>query len=70
VLRKIFGLKKGEIIGDGRKLHNEYLHNLSSSVNIIRIKSRMKWAGHAPRMGQKTSSHKVFVENSSEKRTL
>jgi hypothetical protein len=41
VLRRIFGIKSGEIMGDWRKLHNEELHNLYSSPNIIRmIKSR------------------------------
>jgi hypothetical protein len=31
-----------------RKLHNEELHNLSSSPNIIRMtmSGRMKWTGH------------------------
>jgi hypothetical protein len=28
VLRRVFGPKRGEIIGDWRKLHNEELHNL------------------------------------------
>jgi hypothetical protein len=39
---------RDKVIGDGRKLHNEELHNLYSSPNIIRrIKSkRMRWAGH------------------------
>jgi hypothetical protein len=38
-----------------RKLHNEELHNLYSSLSIIRmIKSRrMRWAGHVERMGQR-----------------
>jgi hypothetical protein len=41
VLRRIFGRKKGEVKGGWRKLHNEELHNLYSSPNIIRmIKSR------------------------------
>jgi hypothetical protein len=37
-----------------RKLHNEELRNSYSSPNIIRmIKSRrMRWAGHAARMGR------------------
>jgi hypothetical protein len=37
-----------------RKLHNEELHILYSSPNIIRqIKSRrMRWAGHVARMGE------------------
>jgi hypothetical protein len=40
-------------IGKWRKLHNEGLHNLYCSPSIIRmIKSRrMRWAGHAARMG-------------------
>jgi hypothetical protein len=46
VLRRIFGTKRDEVTGGWRKLHNEELHNLYSSPNIIRIKSRrMRWAG-------------------------
>jgi hypothetical protein len=42
VLRRIFGPKRNEGTGGWRKLHNEELHNLYSSPNIIRmIKSRM-----------------------------
>jgi hypothetical protein len=43
------------IMGDWRKLHNEELHNLYSSPNIIRmIKSRrMRWAGYVARMGRR-----------------
>jgi hypothetical protein len=42
------------VTGDWRKLHNEELHNLYSSPNIIRIiKSiRMRYAGHVARMGK------------------
>jgi hypothetical protein len=38
-----------------RKLHNEELHNLYSSPNIIRIikSRRMRWAGLVARMGEK-----------------
>jgi hypothetical protein len=48
VLRRIFGPKRDEVTGEWRKLHNEELHNLYSSPDIIRqIKSRqMRWAGH------------------------
>jgi hypothetical protein len=53
VLRKIFGLKREEG-GSCRKLHNDELHSLYSSPNIVRvIKSRrMRWAGHVARMGE------------------
>jgi hypothetical protein len=41
MLRVILGLKRAEIIGEWRKMHNEELHNLYSLPNIIRmIKSR------------------------------
>jgi hypothetical protein len=37
VLRRIFGPKRGEAAGEWRKLHNEELHDLYSSPNIIRM---------------------------------
>jgi hypothetical protein len=45
----------GEVTGEWRKLHNEELHNLYLSLNIIRHnKSRIiMWAGHVTRMGEK-----------------
>jgi hypothetical protein len=48
---RIFGPKRDEVIGGWRKLHNEELHNLYASSNVIRmIKSwRMRWAGHVAR---------------------
>jgi hypothetical protein len=52
VLRRIFGPKTDEVTGEWRTLHNEELHILFSSPDIIRqIKSRrMGWAGHVARM--------------------
>jgi hypothetical protein len=46
MLRRIFGPKRVEVRGEGRKLHNEELNVLYSSPNIFRvIKSRrMRWA--------------------------
>jgi hypothetical protein len=53
VLRKIFGPKREED-GSWKKLHNDELHTLYSSPNIVRvIKSRrMRWAGHVACMGR------------------
>jgi hypothetical protein len=52
VRRTIFGPKRNQIIGGWRKLHNEDLHNLYPSPDIIRtIKSmRMRWTEHPARM--------------------
>jgi hypothetical protein len=36
VLRRIFGPKRDEVTGEWRKLHNEELHNLYLSPDIIR----------------------------------
>jgi hypothetical protein len=54
VQRKIFGPKKDEVIRSWRKFHNEELHNLHFSPNIIRmIKSRrMRWAGLVASIGR------------------
>jgi hypothetical protein len=45
VLRRIFGLKRDEVTGEWRKLHNEELRDLYSSPSIIRIikSRRMRW---------------------------
>jgi hypothetical protein len=41
VLRRIFGPERDVVTGDWRKLHSGELHNLYSSLDIIRqIKSR------------------------------
>jgi hypothetical protein len=37
MLRRIFGPKRDEVTGGLRRLHNEELHNLYSSPNIIRM---------------------------------
>jgi hypothetical protein len=52
VLRRTF-IPKREEDGSWRKLHNDELHNLYSSPNIVRvIKSRrIRWAGHVACMG-------------------
>jgi hypothetical protein len=55
VLKRIFGPKRDEVMGEWRKLHNKELHELYSSPSIIRIMKwrRMRWAGHVARMGRR-----------------
>jgi hypothetical protein len=57
MLKRIFGPKRDEVTGEGRKLHNGELHNLYSSPDIIRqIKSRtMRWVVHVARVGEGTN---------------
>jgi hypothetical protein len=68
----MFGPKRDEITGEWRKLHNEELHTLYSSSNIIRqIKSRrMRWAVHVARMVEERKVYMVFVVMPEGKRPL
>jgi hypothetical protein len=72
VLRKIFGPKRDEVIGGWRKLHNKELHNLYFSPSIIRMMKsrRMRWAGHAARMGEKRNTYRILVGKLEGKRPL
>ena len=61
-----------EVTGEWRRLHNEELNDLYSSLNIVRvIKSRrMRWAGHVARMGEERGVYRVLVGKPEGKRPL
>jgi hypothetical protein len=63
VLRRISGPERDEVIGIWRKLHEEELHNLYSSPNIIRMTEsrRMRGAGYVASMGEKRNAYSVLV---------
>jgi len=63
VLRRIFGPRRDEVMGEWRRLHNEELNNLYCSPNTVRvIKSRrMRWAGHVACMGEERGVYRVLV---------
>jgi hypothetical protein len=72
VLKKIFGPKRDEVTGGWRKLHNEELHNLYSSPNIIRmIKPKsMRSAWHVARAIEKKNAYRILVGKPEGKRPL
>jgi hypothetical protein len=71
VLRRIFGPKREED-ESWRKLHNDELHDLYFSPNVVRvIKSRrMRWVGHVALMGEGRGVYKVLVGKPEGKRPL
>jgi hypothetical protein len=72
LLRKVFGPKRDEVTGEWRKLHNEELRDLYSSLSIIRIIKlrRMRWAGRVARMGEKRNAYRLLVGKPEGKRPL
>jgi hypothetical protein len=52
-----------DVTVEWRKLHNDELHNLYSSPDIIKlIKSRrIRWAGNVARMAEERKLYKVLV---------
>jgi len=72
VLRRVFGSKRDEVTGEWRKLHNEEFRDLYSLPNIERVvkSRRMRWAGHAARMGEGRGVHRVLVGKPEGKRPL
>jgi hypothetical protein len=69
---RIFG-PKSEDDGSWRKLHNDELHSLYSSLNIVRVinSRRMRWwAGHVARMWEGRDVYRVSVGRSEGKRSV
>jgi len=54
VLRRIFGLRKSEVTGEWRRLHNE-INDLYSSPDIVQVIKlrRMRWVGHVACMRER-----------------
>jgi hypothetical protein len=65
---RVYGPKREEN-GSWRKLHNDEIHSLYTSPNIVRvIKSRMlRWVGHVARMGEVRGVYRVLVRGPEEK---
>jgi len=63
VLSGIFWPKRDEVTGEWRKLYNEELNDLDSSLNFVRvtISRRIRWAEHVTRMGKRRGVYRVSV---------
>jgi hypothetical protein len=63
VLRRIFGPKRNEVMGEWRNLHSWEIHNLYTSPDTIRqIKSRrMRLGGPVAGMGAGRNVYMVLV---------
>jgi hypothetical protein len=66
------GPKREEVARGWRRLHNEELHNLYASSNIIRVnKSRgIRWARHVACMGEMRNAYNILVGKPEGKRPL
>ena len=64
--------RRDEVTGEWRKLHNEELNDLYYSPNIVLVIKwrRMRWAGHAARMGERRVVYRVLVGKPEWKRPL
>jgi hypothetical protein len=65
-------MKRDEVTGDWRKLHDQEFHNLYSLQCIIRMIKwrRMRLAGHVAWMGLKRDAYMILVGNPVGKRPL
>ena len=72
VLRRIFGPRRDEVMGEWRRLHNEELHDLYCSPNIVRVIKwrRMRWTGHMARLGEERGVYRVLVGKPEGRRPL
>jgi len=63
VLRRIFGPRKDQVMGEWRRSHNEELNDLYSSPHIVRVlkSRRMRWGGHVTRMGEERGVYRVLL---------
>jgi hypothetical protein len=70
VLRRIFRPKREEVTGGWRRLHNEELHNLYASQNIIRLIKlwRTIWTKNVAHMRGMRNAYRSLVGKHEEKK--
>jgi hypothetical protein len=72
VLMRMFELNRNEVTGGWRQLHNRELRDSYSSLSMIRMikSSRMRWAGHVARWGNKRNRCMLLVGKPERNRLL
>jgi hypothetical protein len=72
VLGRIFGPERDDVMGGWRKPHNEKLHSLYSSPNMVRVikSKRMRWVGHVACMGTMIKAYIILVGKPETRRPL
>jgi len=72
MLRRIFGPRRDEVMGEWRRLRNEELNDMYSSTNIVRLTEsrRMRWAGNVARMGEESGVYRVLLGEPEGRRPL
>ena len=71
ILRRIFGAKRNES-GEWRRLHNEELHSLYRSPNIVRVikSKRLRWEDRVDRMEEGRSAFRMLTGKPTGKKPL
>jgi hypothetical protein len=69
VLRRIFGPKREEV-GLWKKVYNDELHSLYSSLNIVRMIKSRRWTRHVACLGDGRCVYRVLVGMPEGKRPL
>jgi len=69
---RTFGPKTDEVTKEWRRLHNEEIHDLYSSPNIVWVikSTKMRWEEHVARMGDRRDAYGVLVRRPEGKRPL
>jgi len=63
MMGRVTGLKRDEVTGEWRQLHNEELIDLYPSPNIIQVIKlrKIRWAGHVACMEESKGVYRVLV---------
>jgi hypothetical protein len=69
-LSGIFGTKKKEMARGWRRLHNEELHKLYASLNIIKVIKSRVMMGRVACIGKMRYAYKIVVKKPEGKRPL